>query len=153
METVEKVTNFFLEKEAMSPKKLQKLLYYAYAWTIALLNEDEGHLENRLFGEHFEAWIHGPVLPGVYVKYKEYGWNDIPQVKNEMACNFAPDVKDVLEQVWNVYGGMNGNQLEAISHKEVPWLRARAGIPAYEAGHKEISDIDIFQFYNSQATQ
>lgn len=30
MERVDKVIDFFLSKESMSPKKLQKMLYYAY---------------------------------------------------------------------------------------------------------------------------
>ena len=53
MERVDKVIDFFLSKESMSPKKLQKMLYYAYAWTLALLNEDEDHLENKLFDGKF----------------------------------------------------------------------------------------------------
>lgn len=153
MERVDKVIDFFLSKESMSPKKLQKMLYYAYAWTLALLNEDEDHLENKLFDGKFEAWVHGPVLQSVYVRYKAYGWNDIPQKADVKASDFSPEVKDVLEQVWDVYGGMNGNQLEAISHKEAPWKRARTDIPAYEASHNEISDREIFKFYNWQANR
>ena len=153
MNNVKKVIDFFLTKDAMSPKKLQKLLYYAYSWTLALLNEDENHLDNRLFAEHFEAWVHGPVLPSVYVEYKEYGWSDIPKNEKNDNSSFQPDVLDILNQVWDVYGKMTGNQLEAISHKERPWLIARADIPAYEASHNEISDVEIFKFYNMQATK
>ena len=152
MENVEKVIAFFLQKETISPKKLQKLLYYAYAWTLALLNEDEEHLDNRLFDECFEAWVHGPVLPDVYSKYKEYGWGNIPQDAITVASDSPPDVKDVLEQVWTVYGGMSGNQLEAISHQETPWQKARAGVPVYEPSHQKISDVEMFKFYNQQAS-
>ena len=87
------------------------------------------------------------------MRYKAYGWNDIPQKADVKASDFSPEVKDVLEQVWDVYGGMNGNQLEAISHKEVPWKRARTDVPAYEASHNEISDREIFKFYNWQANR
>ena len=153
MDGVDCVIDFFLAKEPMSPKKLQKMLYYAYAWTLTLLNDDENHLENKLFGDKFEAWVHGPVLPNVYEKYKEYGWNEIPKKTSTASVAFSPEVEDVLEQVWDVYGKMNGNQLESITHKEAPWIRARAGARAYEASHNEISDIEIFRFYNWQANR
>ena len=55
---VEDVANYFLSKKSMSPKKLQKIVYYAYGWTLALLNEDIKALDNRLFNEPIEAWIH-----------------------------------------------------------------------------------------------
>ena len=38
MYTVNNVSDFFLSKDTISPKKLQKLVYYAYAWYIALVN-------------------------------------------------------------------------------------------------------------------
>lgn len=151
MDRVSKVANFYLSKQSMSPKKLQKILYYAYAWTLALLNDDEEHLNNRLFDSKFEAWVHGPVLPEVYVKYKDYGWNDIPEEELAQDNSFPKEVTDILEQVWDVYGGMSGNQLEAISHSEAPWGMARGDTPIYEASHNKISDVEIFKFYNWQA--
>lgn len=39
MYAVTDIVNFFLSRSSMSPKKLQKLLYYAYAWTLSLLND------------------------------------------------------------------------------------------------------------------
>ena len=63
MKREELVADFFLSKEAMSPKKLQKLVYFAYAWTVALLNESADDLHFRLFDAQIEAWIHGPVVP------------------------------------------------------------------------------------------
>ena len=71
MDRVSKVANFYLSKQSMSPKKLQKILYYAYAWTLALLNDDEEHLNNRLFDSKFEAWVHGPVLPEVFATNRD----------------------------------------------------------------------------------
>lgn len=73
--TVFDVANFFRSKEEMSHKKLQKLVYYAYAWYIALKNENKDNLENKLFYNcHFEAWIHGPVCPKLYIEYSNnYG--------------------------------------------------------------------------------
>lgn len=33
------VANWFLTKESMTPKKVQKLVYYAYSWYLTLMNE------------------------------------------------------------------------------------------------------------------
>jgi uncharacterized phage-associated protein len=50
----------------MSNLKLQKLMYYAQGFSLVLFNKP-------LFPERIEAWIHGPVIPAVYHKYKGYG--------------------------------------------------------------------------------
>ena len=39
--------------------KLQKLIYYAQAWFLALHDE-------ALFDDPIEAWVHGPVVPEVF---------------------------------------------------------------------------------------
>ena len=149
---VDTVIEFFLSKEPMSPKKLQKLLYYAYSWTLTLLNDSKDDLSTRLFNEQFEAWIHGPVIPSVYFKYRDYGWTEIPK-QESFNGNFPPEVLDVLEQVWTVYGGLTGNRLEVICHREQPWIKARNGIPAFEASSTVIADNDIFEYYNEQASK
>ncbi len=151
MYRVEDVVRYFLSKAEMSPKKLQKLLYYAYGWTLALLNESADDIQNRLFSDKFKAWIHGPVIPYIYAKYKEYGWQLIPMVDDFDETVFSPDVLDILNQVWDVYGSYTGNDLETISHREEPWIKARGNTPAYEACSNELSDKDIFDYFNSQA--
>jgi uncharacterized phage-associated protein len=148
---VEDIANFFLWKESMSHKKLQKLVYYAYAWSIALLNDNSENIHFRLFNSNIEAWIHGPVIPELYQKYKCYGWSDIPKIDDFDTSIFETEVLDILEQVWAAYGSFSGNQLETISHREKPWLEARNGVPAYMATTNLISDKDMFIFYNEQA--
>ena len=60
--TVVDVAQFFANKETMTHKKLQKLVYYAYAWYIALNNDDCDNIKFRLCQKtNFEAWVHGPV--------------------------------------------------------------------------------------------
>lgn len=151
MYTIDNVAGFFLAKDSMSPKKLQKLAYYSYAWTIALLNDDIDDIHFRLFTNKIEAWIHGPVVPDLYQKYKNYGWHDIPKVDYFDTRIFTSEVLDVLEQVWETYGSLTGNQLEMISHQEKPWIEARNGVPAYAASSTPISDKEMFIFYNEQA--
>ena len=151
MYEVSQVVNFFLARSSMTPKKLQKLLYYAYAWTLALLNDSIDEINFRLFKEPIQAWVHGPVVPSVYNKYKSYGWSEIPRLESYNDDEFSSDVLDVLKQVWDVYGELSGNELEEISHKERPWKEARKNIPAYASCIEQISDRVIFEYFNEQA--
>lgn len=153
MNDVMDVAYFFLSKSSMTPKKLQKLIFYAYAWTLALLNENRNEINFRLFNDKIEAWVHGPVVFSIYEKYKTYGWNEIPKIDNFDQSKFSSDVLDILNQVWDVYGDLNGNQLESISHNEYPWINARKNLSPYETSDVIISDEDIFVYYNEQANK
>ena len=42
------VANYFLTKSELTPKKLQKLVYYSYSWFIALNNENENEINSLL---------------------------------------------------------------------------------------------------------
>ena len=63
------VADYFLVQQdedagdLISNMKLQKLLYYAQGYFLAIANEP-------LFHERIYAWTHGPVVPKVYHKYK-----------------------------------------------------------------------------------
>lgn len=143
------VANWMLNKQSMSPKKLQKMVYYVYAWTLTLLNESSDKLNNRLFDEPIEAWVHGPVVPSLYHKYSQYGYDNIDKVDH--CIKFPEDVEDVLNQVLDVYGSYNANQLESITHQESPWINARQGLLPLEGGNRPIKDKDIFDYYIQQS--
>ena len=51
--------------DLISNLKLQKLVYYAQGFHLALYDEP-------LFLEAIEAWTHGPVVPDLYRHYKKY---------------------------------------------------------------------------------
>lgn len=152
VDTVDTIANFFLSKSSMSHKKLQKLVYYAYAWTLTILNDREDDLNNKLFNNYFEGWVHGPVCPTLYKEYKICGWNDIAK-KEGANFNFPVEVLDVLEQVWASYGQYTGIQLEDISHQEEPWKESRKGLPVFQSGDRLIRDETIYKYYTSVATE
>lgn len=147
--SVDHVISWFLSKDSMSPKKLQKLLYYAYAWTLTLENEDVNLLNNRLFDEKFEAWVHGPVIPKVYRRYSHFGYNDIERNEEEVP-KFQEDIESTLSQVWEVYGDYTGDELESITHQESPWINARAGYRPLDRCNEIINDKDIFECYGAR---
>ncbi len=138
---IESVAQWFLSKEPMTQKKLQKLCYYAVAWGWALMNKP------IVLNGEFEAWRHGPVSKTLYTKYKINGWN---LIQPESAIIDIPkDTKELLEAVWLTYGDKSGNELEALSHSEKPWLKARAGLLAEAPSTRKISSNDMISFYNS----
>ena len=153
MYDVRVIIKFFLSKSDLSQKKLQKLLYYAYCWVLALLNESYEQINVRLFNERIEAWVHGPVIPSVYQMYKTYGVMNISRIDNFDTSIFPADILDILNQVWEVYGKFSGNQLEVISHKEYPWINARNGLPPYEPCDNLILDKNIFDYFNEQSVK
>ena len=149
MYTYDQVADWFLvkgSKGSISPKKLQKLVYYAYAWTLTLTNESSDELNNHLFNDgKFEAWIHGPVIRDLYAEYTNYGFNGIVKKVNKPV--FVDDIEDILNQVWDVYGKYSADQLESMTHQEEPWIKARKGFSPLDKCNNIISDVDIFNCY------
>lgn len=143
------IANWFLTKNEMSPKKLQKMVYYAYSWFLTLYNETEKELNNRLFDEKIEAWVHGPVIPELYSKYKKFGYREIPQYDGE-PIKLDEQTNDVLEQVYSIYGDYDANELESISHQEKPWKVAREGYEPLDNCDEAIDDKVIFKYYGKR---
>lgn len=127
--------------------KLQKLMYYAQAWHLAITG-------NRLFDNNFEAWVHGPVLVSLYDDYKSFRWNPI---KRSDLCEGSfekikqnindTEVLDILDDVVDEYFGLSAYELERLTHLEEPWLRARNGIPNDEPSNAEIFDKWMIDYY------
>jgi len=150
--SVHDIANYFLSKSSrITPKKLQKLLYFSYSWYLALMNETKAEILNRLFSNKFEAWIHGPVCPELYKKYKTYGASYIPKYTGSL-CVFTEDDKDVLENVWDEYARYTANELESISHQHDPWkiTREKENCSHADWCSAIITDELIFDFYSKQ---
>ena len=142
MATVFDVANWFLSKEPMTPKKVQKLCYYYKAWGLALYGDD------LIPDAKFQAWVHGPVCPELYQKYKDYGWNDIPKYSNAL-YKFNDKETEVLESVWITYGDMTANALEAHTHTEEPWRRAREGCSEFQNCERVIENDWMKKYYKA----
>ena len=100
--------------------KLQKILYYIQAWNLALLNEP-------LFEEDFEAWLHGPVIRKVWDEYKGHSVliGELSEQDENINLKFTEDQEDVIEDVIDAYGNKSGYYLESLTHQEDPWKNAR----------------------------
>ena len=135
--TIFNVADAFLKISRQTPKKLQKLCYYAYAWYYAAFHE-------KLFLEKFQAWVHGPANYDLYKKYESYGWNEIPQKADAV---ISPDLIGYTEWIWECYGHLDGNQLEMLTHQEPPWKIARGNLEPWENCEEIIKDEEIARFF------
>ncbi|WP_202813401.1 Panacea domain-containing protein [Secundilactobacillus paracollinoides] len=147
--TADDTANWYLSRNSMSRQKLQKMVYYAYAWVLTVNNEDVAHLNNRLFSESIMAWVHGPAIPTLSRQYREFGDNVIPLQEDRVY--FPSEISEVLQEVQDIYGHLSEDQFESIAHEEDPWLLARRGLTPADTGHAIISDESIFNYYVQQA--
>lgn len=100
--------------DLISNLKLQKLLYYAQGFYLALFGRP-------LFNEAIEAWQHGPVVPGVYRAYREYGGQGIPAPEDFDLSILTDEERGVLDEVYSVYGQFSAWKLRNMTHEESPW--------------------------------
>lgn len=101
-----------------SNKKLQKLLYYTQAWSLAFRNKP-------LFDSKIEAWLHGPVVSDIYHQYKEYKFSPITTDTHVDNSIFSEDDKRLMDAVLKYYAKYDADYLEMRTHIEEPWVMAR----------------------------
>jgi uncharacterized phage-associated protein len=102
------------EEDFMTNLKLQKLLYYAQGFHLALY-------EKPLFSEQIEAWQYGPVVPEVYHLYKPFKSNALPHPDDFNLDHYDPETRELLDEVYDVYGQYTAPTLARLTHQEKPW--------------------------------
>ena len=147
------VANYFIyrsnlaSKESLpgiTNKKLQKLLYYSQAWSLALRNK-------RLFKDDIEAWVHGPAVRSVYTAFKQYSFGEIKtDVSKDDFSILSAEELELLNTIWSVYGKYDADYLEALTHSESPWQEARNGLAAHQSSSKVISPDTMKAFYGEK---
>ncbi len=128
------VANWFLDLgHPLDPMKLQKLVYFAHGWNLALTDEP-------LIDEPVQAWSYGPVIPSLYHEFKHHGsgtitdratvferrdgklWFVKPRIDSDDSFT-----ERLLQKIWELYGSLNGVRLSAITHApNSPWTQVRA---------------------------
>ncbi|MBS0447792.1 MAG: DUF4065 domain-containing protein, partial [Proteobacteria bacterium] len=105
------IVRFFQEAgDPVTNLKLQKLLYYVQGWHLALRG-------TCAFQDRLEAWVHGPVQPGVYGTYKHNRWTPIC---DEVADAELDDgLKGVVDSVLETYGATRPTRLKLMSQEVV----------------------------------
>jgi uncharacterized phage-associated protein len=137
------IANYFLSAaeakgESLTPMKLQKLVYFANGWHLALKDEP-------LINEQVEAWPYGPVIPSLHRTFRRFGdqpitgrairvltksdsddrWS-IYRSKSEPSIDELPEqaefTKAFLDRIWDLYGHYTAIQLSNETHRPgSPW--------------------------------
>ena len=103
----------------LSPMKLQKLIYYAHGWCLALTGEP-------LVDEHFEAWDYGPVISSLYHRLKGYGNTQIPLEQIRHAEPVGDKTTALLDAIIRKYGKYSALELSDMTHQPgSPWAVSR----------------------------
>ena len=136
------VAKFILEKTGeISTWKLQKLVYYSQAWFLVWYEEP-------LFKEEIKAWANGPVVPALYNHHKgkfTLKTEDIPGNSEKL----SEDHKETITKIIETYGKKSGQWLSDLTHMEMPWKKARKGIPPGERGDNVITLSSLAEYYGS----
>ncbi len=142
MSVLDVASNILQELGPLDTYKLQKLCYYAQAHHVAMYS-------TRLYKEPIEAWPHGPVIRALWNRHarkrevERLPEGDPTAVKNEAAA------AETLDYVLSVYGSFTGEQLKELTHRERPWLEARAGLRPKESSDREIPVEVLRDYYRS----
>jgi uncharacterized phage-associated protein len=135
------VANEFLtiakaEGEDLTPMKVQKLVYFAHGWFLALTGQP-------LISDRIQAWQYGPVIPSLYQAFREYGntpigtpafapaqiggrytWS-VPTL--ESTCPNREEIsraRQVIKKVWDLYKGYTSIRLSNATHApDGPWAQ------------------------------
>lgn len=126
------ISRAFAEGGKLTPMQIQKLVYLAHGWHLAITGEP-------LIEGTFEAWEWGPVNRPLYEALRQFGadpvdrliqWGeDSPTFDNS---DIGPPAKEILidregeivDRTWKVYGKYEAFQLSALTHTHgTPWER------------------------------
>ena len=131
MHSARAIANRFLEiaqeeGKQLTNMQLQKLVYFAHGWHLALTGEP-------LLTDAVKAWNFGPVIPPLYNSLKVYGTGLVTeQIKRKNQVEGEPPVvvkeplsdyeERLLRRVWQVYGHMTGSEMSYLTHQPgTPW--------------------------------
>jgi uncharacterized phage-associated protein len=139
----------------ITPLKMQKLVYFAHGWYLALFGEP-------LIAETIQAWKYGPVIGSLYRILKHYGDSPIErQVRVITQDGYLParldreslskeEVKNaraVISRVWEQYGKFSASQLTTLTHSpDAPWSK----IPNKDKPETPIPNRLIAEYFRAQ---
>lgn len=140
------VIQYLLSKESdISHLALQKLLYYIQAFYYSIFGTE-------IFSDNCYAWMHGPVFPDVYSRYKEYGCEPITIMStdfSDVVSELSEDEIAVINAVESSFGQYSGTVLRKFTHNESPWIEARGSLLPTDKCSNIINREQINKYFES----
>lgn len=113
----------------LTQMKLQKLIYIAHGYHLAILNMP-------LISNEIQAWQYGPIIPDIYQEFKIFGNTPINVLAIDVEINDDFDIletnsginkedtqtKELIDAVWGKYSQYSGPNLSDMTHRvDTPW--------------------------------
>ena len=130
----------------MTNMKLQKLLYYAQSLHLALYDEP-------MFEAEIQAWRYGPVCPPAYEYYRDYEYEQLPIPTGDSFSDTPDEIKNLLEETWNIFGVHSAYSLRDMTHLESPWLSARGDLPKHASSKEPLSLLEMKRLGKAKLTE
>lgn len=134
----------------MSHLKLQKLVYYCDAYSLAYFGK-------QLITDEFEAWVHGPVCRRLYdsLKDKSKLYSDVVYTSDGIDVDkefnsLTSDQQSLISNVLSQLSTWSSFELEASTHQEDPWKNARKGYSEADKCNVVISKEDMREYYSKE---
>lgn len=141
MASVFDVAEFILQKAGeMTAWKLQKLVYYAQAWSLVWD-------ERPLFKERIEAWANGPVCPDLYQRHK--GQFVVSKIEGGDSKKLDGAAQETIDAVLKYYGDKSAQWLSDLTHAEAPWRETRGDLAPGTNSSREITLEAMAAYYES----
>lgn len=142
MATAHDVAAYIEEKKGrLGAFHLQKLVYYAQACSVVWDSQ-------ILFHERIEAWEQGPVVPELRTDRNKR----TPEKKGD-SSKLSRQERASIDGMLNFFGQFNEQQLIELTHREMPWRKARSGLAPSDPGTREIDPQDILAYYGHVLTR
>lgn len=137
------VARYILSKcGTISTMKLQKLCYYAQAWSLAWT-------EKPLFWEEIQAWANGPVCPDLFNAHRGRFMISEDTLGIGEISRLSDDQRDTIDRVLEHYGNWEPYELREQTHSEPPWQAARGNTPEGELCSNVITQESMGEYYGN----
>ena len=135
------VARYIVQKlGSMTSMKLQKLVYYCQAWSLAWVGIP-------LFPEEFEAWENGTVCYELWEKHSDLFIVD-EQFLSDYSYNQLNECQlETINTVLDAYSTETPLQLSSRVKSERPWVETRAKMIEEGASFEMVIDKAIMQEY------
>lgn len=134
------VAAYILSQGPREALELQKLVYYAQAWSLAW--DGVG-----LFNDRIEAWPKGPVAPALWRQHRNQQF--VESVDGDPASLTARD-QATIDAVLAFYGRLGSSRLVGMTHEDKPWQDARGDLAADARSSQRIPEAAMRRFYSAQ---
>lgn len=121
---------------------LQKILYFLNGFSSKFLDD-------YLFNDLAQAWIHGPVYKDVYdsLSYYKSDFIEAKDLLGDYKFDLTDLEKEYIDNVASLFACFSGSCLRNMSHLTNPWIIAREGLEEEEYSDRIIDQRDIKKYF------